>query len=73
MAASARGLYTARVTPRGVIAALLLGVLLFPSRTGAQDPVAALALIKPNPVQVAKEFRVVTPDNQQLNLSEFKG
>jgi len=56
-----------------VIAALLLGVLLFPSRTGAQDPVAALALIKPNPVQVAKEFRVVTPDNQQLNLSEFKG
>jgi len=61
------------VIHRGLIAPLLLGVLLLPSRTGAQDPVAALALIKPNPVQVAKEFRVVTPDNQQLNLSEFKG
>ena len=73
MAASERALYTARVTPRGVIVALLLGVLLFPSRTGAQDPVAALALIKPNPVQVAKEFRVGTPEKQQLKLSEFKG
>ena len=61
MAAPERALYTARVIHRGVIASLLLGVLLLPSLTGAQDPVAALGLIKPNPVQVAKEFRVGTP------------
>ncbi len=73
MAASERALYTARVVHRGLIVALLLGVLLLPARVGAQDPVTALALIKPNPAQAAKEFRVATPENRQLKLSEFKG
>ena len=76
MAASEGALYTARVVHRGLMAAFALGVLLLapPARAqGAQDPVAALALLKPNPVQAAREFSVATPDNRQLRLSEFKG
>ena len=42
-------------------------------RASAEDPVAALSLMKPNPVRAAKEFRVATPDNRELTLSEFKG
>ena len=56
-----------------MLASLLLGILLLPDRAGAQDPVTALSLMKPKPVQAAKEFRVATPDNRQLALSEFKG
>ena len=33
----------------------------------------ALSLLRPKPVQMAKEFRVATPDNRQVTLSEFKG
>jgi len=73
VAASGRALYTAQVIHHGLIAPFLLGAFLLPGRAGAQDPVAALGLIKPNPVQVAKEFRVGTPERQQLKLSEFKG
>lgn len=77
MAASEGALYTARVSHRGLIALLALGiVLLLPpwmDAQGAQDPVAALALVKPNPVQPAKPFRVDTPDSRALSLSEFKG
>ncbi|HEV8438373.1 MAG TPA: TlpA disulfide reductase family protein [Methylomirabilota bacterium] len=52
---------------------LLLGVLALPGGAGAQDPIAALSLMKPNPVQTAKAFRVATPDNRELRLSDFKG
>ncbi len=61
---------------RGLTAALALGALLLPlpaGAEGARDLVAALALVKPNPVQTAKPFRVDTPDNRPLSLSEFKG
>ncbi len=73
MAAREPALYTAGVKLRGLMVSLLLGVLLLPARADAQDPVAALSLIKPNPVQAAKEFQAATPDNRQLKLSEFKG
>lgn len=73
MAASRGALYTARVTPRGLSAALLLAGLLLPLFASANDPVAALALVKPNPVQPARQFSVATPDNRQLRLSDFKG
>jgi peroxiredoxin len=66
-------LYTARVIPRIVIALLLPGLLLLADPTRASDPAAALSLLRPQPVQLAKEFRVATPDNRQLALSEFKG
>jgi peroxiredoxin len=37
------------------------------------DPVAALSLMKPTPPKAAKDFRVSTPDNRTIGLSEFKG
>ena len=52
---------------------LLFAVLSVRDRAEASDPVAALCLIKPRPAQAAKEFRVATPDNRQLALSEYKG
>ena len=66
-------MYTARVTRRLVLGFLLLAVLSVPDRTEASDPVAALSLVKPKPAQAAKAFRVATPDNRQLALSEYKG
>jgi len=68
-----RALYTARVKSRDAMASLLLSLLLLPGVAGARDPAAALSLVRPNPVQAAKEFHVATPDNRQLKLSEFKG
>jgi peroxiredoxin len=76
MAASEGALYTAQVTHWSLIATLVLGVLLLPpgaDAQGAQDSVAALALSKPSPLGAAKPFRVDTPDNRPLSLSEFKG
>jgi peroxiredoxin len=55
------------------VALLLPSLLLLADPTPASDPVAALSLLSPKPVQLAKEFRVATPDNRQLALSEFKG
>ena len=66
-------MYTAGVKLCSVSVFLLAGLLLLPGRTSAQDPVAALSLVKPKPAGVAKEFRVATPDQRQLALSEFKG
>src|SRR5262249_31754327 len=39
----------------------------------ADDPVAALSLMRPKPPQVAKEFRLATPDKGQISLSDLKG
>jgi peroxiredoxin len=76
MAASEGALYTARVTHWSRIAVLLVCVLAPPSWAGAEgapDPVAALALGKPNPLGAAKPFQVDTPGHRPLSLSEFKG
>jgi peroxiredoxin len=76
VAASEAALYTAFVSRQGLAAAIVLSVLLLPPSANApavQDPVAALALTKPNPARPAKPFRVDTPDNRPLSLSEFKG
>jgi peroxiredoxin len=76
VASQESALYTAFVI-RGRLTILLLLVALvfssFSSRASAEDPVAALSLIKPNPMRAAKEFRVATPDHRELALSEFKG
>ena len=39
----------------------------------AQDPVAALGLIRPVPVQMAQDFEVQTTDHRSLRLSELRG
>jgi peroxiredoxin len=46
---------------------------MWPAAAGADNPIAALSLIKPNPAQPAKAFSVTTPDNRPLSLSDFKG
>jgi len=50
-------------------------VLLAVSTTapGAEDPAAALSLIRPKPARTAKDFQVATPDKGQLRLADFKG
>ena len=58
---------------RRVAPLLLVGLLALPDWAGASDPAMALSLLRPKPVQMAKEFRVATPDNRQVTLSEFKG
>jgi peroxiredoxin len=64
--------YTAVVTSRA--AALWLLLALVPAGApAAEDSVAALGLMKPNPAQPAKEFRVSTPDNRSIGLSDLKG
>ncbi|HXJ81708.1 MAG TPA: TlpA disulfide reductase family protein [Candidatus Methylomirabilis sp.] len=76
MAASEGALYTARVKRQGLIAALALTILLLPLRAGAQaaqDPVAALGLTRPQPIELAKPFRVQTPGQRSLSLADFKG
>jgi len=59
--------------PFAVLALVL--VLLAGSATapGAEDPAAALGLIRPKPARVAKDFQVATPDKGQLRLADFKG
>jgi peroxiredoxin len=72
VATSRPALYTARVVRRGLITLLLLGIVV-PAQARAEDPVKALGLMRPKPVQLAKDFRVATPDKRQLKLSDFKG
>src|SRR5262245_1684763 len=57
---------------RLVVALCLLAALPIPA-TGAEDPAAALSLMKPKPAQVAKNFQLNTPDNRSISLAEFKG
>ncbi|HET8577695.1 MAG TPA: TlpA disulfide reductase family protein [Methylomirabilota bacterium] len=52
---------------------LVLVLLAVSASTGAEDPAAALRLIRPKPAQMAKEFKVATPEKTQLRLSDFKG
>jgi peroxiredoxin len=67
------GLYTARVRFVCPSVPLCLGIALLAGHAFAEDPVAALSLTRPKPVQAAKEFQVATPDKGQVALSSFKG
>jgi peroxiredoxin len=52
---------------------LLLLSVVVSSAAGAEDPAAALSLMRPKPTQPAKNFQLSTPDNRPLSLSDFKG
>ncbi len=52
---------------------MLLAALLVPAPGAAQDPVAALGLIRPNPVQAARDFEVPTLDQRSIKLSDLRG
>lgn len=52
---------------------LLLAFLAPAPGAAAQDAVAALGLIRPNPVQAARDFQVTTLDQRSLTLSGFRG
>jgi len=67
-------LYTARVDVRRAFTlALVSTALIAGPGAAAENPVAALSLIRPKPVQSAQAFEVVTADNRPLALSAFKG
>jgi peroxiredoxin len=63
------------VKSRVVVALVALAAALLsgPPRVHAEDPVAALSLIRPKPAKDAPEFQVKTPDDRTLRLSDFKG
>ena len=52
---------------------MLAVALLLPGTAGAQDAVAALGLVRPSPVQPARDFAVATTDQRQLRLSDLRG
>ncbi len=66
-------MYTERVRLVFALAALAAVLGTSPPASGAEDPAAALALIRPKPAQPAKDFQVPTPDGRQLRLADFKG
>ena len=55
------------------MALLALAAALLPGRAAAEDPVAALRLIRPKPAKDAPDFQLRTPDDRQIRLSDFKG
>jgi peroxiredoxin len=61
------------VTSRALLAFLALAAAFLPGPAAAEDPVAALQLIRPKPVRDAPDFQVRTPDDRQIKLSDFKG
>jgi len=62
------------VKSRVVVALVALAAALLPGRMApAEDPVAALSLIRPKPAKDAPDFRVRTPDDRPLHLAELKG
>jgi cytochrome c biogenesis protein CcmG, thiol:disulfide interchange protein DsbE len=66
--------YTGRVKSRVIVAFVALAAVLLPGRMAwAEDPAAALSLIRPKPVRDAPDFQVRTPDDRQLRLGDFKG
>jgi len=64
---------------RAVVALLALPALLAssglpaPARVFAEDPVAALSLIRPKPVKDAPEFQVRTPEDHTIRLTDLRG
>jgi len=66
--------YTGRVKSRVVVALVALAAVLLPGRmAAAEDPVAALSLIRPKPVKDAPDFQVRTPDDRQIRLADLRG
>jgi len=65
--------YTGSVKTRVVAALVALAALLSPGRVAAEDPVAALSLIRPKPAKAAPDFELRTPDNGVLRLSDLRG
>jgi peroxiredoxin len=66
--------YTDRVKSRVVVALLALAAALLPARfVLAEDPVAALSLIRPRPAKEAPDFQARTPDDHLLRLADYKG
>ena len=66
--------YTGRVKSRVVVALVALAAVLLPGRmAAAEDPVAALSLIRPKPVKDAPDFQVRTPDDRQIHLTDLRG
>jgi peroxiredoxin len=55
------------------MALVALAAVLQPGRVVAEDPVAALSLIRPKPAKDAPDFQLRTPDDRQIRLSDFKG
>jgi peroxiredoxin len=55
------------------MAVLALVAALQPIAEAAEDPVAALKLIRPKPAKDAPDFTVRTPDDRELRLSDFRG
>lgn len=66
-------MYTGPVKRGALTAFLVMATMLVPGVAPAEDPVAALALMRPKPAKDAQDFQVQTPDNRQLRLSDFKG
>ena len=59
---------------RVVVALLALAAALLPARMVlAEDPVAALSLIRPKPVKEAPDFQARTPDDRLLRLADYRG
>jgi peroxiredoxin len=61
------------VKSRVVVALVALVATLAPGGAVAEDPVAALSLIRPKPAKDAPDFRVQTLDGHILRLADFKG
>ncbi len=66
-------MYTGRVRLLLALAALAVMLGASPLASGAEDPAAALGLIRPKPAQAAKDFEVRALDNKMLRFSDFKG
>jgi peroxiredoxin len=56
-----------------LVAIVLVIALAWPAAASTDSALAALSLMKPARAQPAKDFRVSTPDNRPLSLSDFKG
>ena len=67
-------MYTSLVNSRVVAALLALGAALsWPGSLPAEDPVAALSLMRPKPAKDAPDFQIRTPDDRTLRLGDLRG
>ncbi|HEY7041602.1 MAG TPA: TlpA disulfide reductase family protein [Methylomirabilota bacterium] len=57
----------------GLVAALAWARLPSHVVVSAEDPVAALSLIRPKPVKDAPDFQVRTPDDRTIRLADLRG
>ena len=67
-------MYTDHVKTRVVVAFVALAAVLLTGRVApAEDPVAALSLVRPKPAKDAPDFQLRTPDDRPIRLGDFKG